>query len=1122
MRGLFFTGIAAAICCALLSFGSCSNLLEAKSNENNSKTETTDSTKGSVQIRLGSQARYIPAAEYDLTSVDEWTVELYEYIDGNSGYASSAAYSLSWSDSTSSAASVPSLERSDNGKTLTVSNIPAGTYKISIQGSYTIPSDTGDTKIIVTGASSGVKVAQGQNTPITILVGLAKEENGSGGLSLTLKNADDSKDFSMIESATATLAPRQSSGTTYSTSGDSLSSSDSGYVLSADTIKSGWYTLSIECEGYRFSLSDTEIEIADGIVTTGTIVVTVALAIDKTYYATNDSNASGNGLSILSPINLTSLLKSFDTSFPTESRINIYVDGAPEINLYALSLAEEAMATETNNDKIVTIYNASSSTALKIYVNSSAATESSTQTYTALSNISAAITVTADKDADGNEYNTLAAGTITVDTDTSYTVTLKDGAALSIASGDNLTGILGICAVQEDEGGNITDNFVAYLTSPFITSAVDITSNIALYDKDGNEAKYRLITTPADSGYEYTVTDSFSVALSTVSAYSEIETSGKITYTVSSEAELNLLASLCNDSNESAPFDGITVVLESDLALSNDETNPFTPIGTYLHTFAGTFDGQSHRISNLYVSSSDNAGLFAVLNGGAIRNLIVEGTVFSTEGSSATKYGTGGIAGYALDTAVIENCVTNVTIKGDDRANVGGICGIAAGGAVIRNCVNVGNITSSVEYTGGIAGKAEVSGSNTPAIYNCANFGEIRGTSNVGGIAGSTPGDVAVCFNEGRVYGKTSGSAAAIANVSGTDADYYAGCYYYSHSYSDYSSYSYSVYASQGFVRGSTTTDSAIGIVTSSLDSIASLLTTAAESSSYSENCSSWDKTLSNETYSGNSYSWPVCVDCGDGFAEYDLTASGNVALKIYSREELDSAASALSSGESLELVISQTLNITEDFTSIPAGATVTINRNSGFNGLMLNVTDNKHVGATSISDAANRGTLVLDGGSVASDEPLAGSTGGLYCNVVFKNAYGNYRGGAAKGGESNNLRFYNCTFENCYSKSDGGAVCILGDSSYSDPQGIVNCTFINCTAGEYGGAIYCYAANANRSVYITNCTFTECTAASSGNNIYATGSVAGTGYACSLYYSETEEVATAAESGTNSSPVTK
>lgn len=1122
MRGLFFTGIAAA-CCALLSFGGCSNLLETKSNETNSKTETTDSTKGSVQIMLGSQARYIPAAEYDLTSVDEWTVELYEQSKESGSYASSAAYTLSLSDGSSSAASVPFLERSDNGKSLAVTNIPAGTYRITIQGSYTLKSDTGDTKIIVTGTASGVEIAQGKNTAVTIFVGLKKEENGSGGLSLTLTNADASNYFSELVSATATLTSRSSSGTTYSTSDKSLSlSTDNGYVLSADTIKSGWYTLSIEHEGYRVSLSDTEIEIADGIVTTGTIEIMVTRDLYKAYYATNDTSASGNGLSSVSRINLTNLLKNFGASFRRKA-VSIYVDGDPEISLYALSLVEEKMAAKGNGDKIVMIYNASSSPALNIYLSSSEPTESGTQTYTAVSDISGAITVTADKDADGNEYKTLAAGYITVESSSSYTVTLKDGAALSIASGvsGNLTGTLGICAIKEDENGNITDNFGAYITAPFITStsAIDISNNIALYDKDGNEAKYRLITTQAASGYEYMVTDRYSVALSTVSAYSDIETSGKITYTVSSEAELNLLASLCNTSNESAPFDGVTIVLESDLALSNDETNPFTPIGTYLNTFAGTFDGQSHKISNLYISSSDNAGLFAVLNGGAIRNLTVEGTVFSSEGSSATKYGTGGIVGYALDTAIIENCVANVTIKGDDRANVGGICGLAAGGAVIRNCVNVGNITSSVGYTGGIAGKAEVSGSKTPAIYNCANFGEIRGTGNVGGIAGSTPGDVAVCFNEGRVYGNTRGSVAAIANASGTEANYYTGCYYYSHSYSSYSSYSYSFYASQGFVSGAST-DSATGIDTSSLSSLASLLTTAAQSSSYSENCNSWDKTLSNETYSGNSYSWPVCVDCGNGFTEYDLTASGKVALKIYSRTELDRASSALSSGESFDLVISQTLNIENNFTSIPAGATVTINRNSGFNGLMLNVTDNVSVGATSVSDAAGRGTLVLDGGSIASDDPLAGSHGGLYCNVVFKNANCNYRGGAVKGGESNNLRFYNCTFENCYSKSYGGAVCILGDSSHSDPQGIVNCTFTNCTAGRYGGAIYCEAANANRSVYITNCTFTGCTATTSGNNIYATG--AATDWACSLYYSDTETAATTAERGTSSSPVTK
>ena len=328
-------------------------------------------------------------------------------------------------------------------------------------------------------------------------------------------------------------------------------------------------------------------------------------------------------------------------------------------------------------------------------------------------------------------------------------------------------------------------------------------------------------------------------SLSSVSSYKDL-TTGTI-YSISTEDELNLLASLCNSGSTYAPFDNMTVILENDIELTCSQDKPFTPIGTSLYTFAGTFDGQGHKIKNLYIDSSDQVGLFAALNGGTVKNLTVEGTVYGSSSGGAVKYGVGGIVGYALDTAVIENCVSNVNVSTASITNAGGICGYATMSAIIRNCINLGNVTSSVNYAGGIVGMAATERNETPAIYNCANFGVINGTDYVGGIAGSAEGDVAICYDVGKVSSSTGGTnVAALANVSGTAEGYYKDGFYLSSA------------AAFGFIGTSVTAQT-----DKDGESLRSELTNAINnSSSYRDYCEPWNK-----TYSYNSKDYPVCVE---------------------------------------------------------------------------------------------------------------------------------------------------------------------------------------------------------------------------------------------------------------------
>lgn len=103
--------------------------------------------------------------------------------------------------------------------------------------------------------------------------------------------------------------------------------------------------------------------------------------------------------------------------------------------------------------------------------------------------------------------------------------------------------------------------------------------------------------------------------------YSDVSaeaTAGQKTFSISTESELNKIAEWT--SGYSNNFDGITLVLEKDIALSCNKDNSFTPIGIN-SSFEGTFDGNGHKISNLYVDRAGRAGLFASVYGASIKNL---------------------------------------------------------------------------------------------------------------------------------------------------------------------------------------------------------------------------------------------------------------------------------------------------------------------------------------------------------------------------------------------------------------------------------------------------------------------------------------------------------------------
>ena len=328
--------------------------------------------------------------------------------------------------------------------------------------------------------------------------------------------------------------------------------------------------------------------------------------------------------------------------------------------------------------------------------------------------------------------------------------------------------------------------------------------------------------------------------ISSYENYSDVSdeaAAGQKTFSISTESELNKIAEWT--SGYSNNFDGITLVLEKDIALScnkDDRTTHFTPIGIN-SSFKGTFDGKGHKISNLYVDRAGRAGLFASIFGASIKNLTVEGTVVGSSYSGPDLTGVGGIVGFSASQIVIENCVSNVNVSSSCE-NTGGICGYVNDvDSVIRNCVNIGDIESSLDKAGGISG-------NPGTVYNCANFGAVSGKSNVAGIAGNTEKDVSLCYNAGVISASDgASSAAAIANVAGTDTGFYHYCYFKEGTADA---------AFKGVSTGS-------GIIEFSYPKQINLdleLSNRIGTSAYKDYCTPWDKTY---TFDGVVY--PVCVE---------------------------------------------------------------------------------------------------------------------------------------------------------------------------------------------------------------------------------------------------------------------
>ena len=224
--------------------------------------------------------------------------------------------------------------------------------------------------------------------------------------------------------------------------------------------------------------------------------------------------------------------------------------------------------------------------------------------------------------------------------------------------------------------------------------------------------------------------------------------------------------------NKGTSYSGETVYLLSDI----DITSEFTPIGNYIYTFQGTFEGNGHVIRNLKVTQSlKQVGLIGFSNNGTtVRNIIIDsGSAITSTHTGDSTY-VGGIVGYCLAAdfpCKIENSISlaSLSYSGVDVKRTvyyGGIYGCCFGNkndCVVRNSVNYGTITISGEISeamvGGIIGRCAGMFPYSCTIENSLNYGKLSVSStsvkniNVGGISGNdgSRGRILNCVNAGEL-----------------------------------------------------------------------------------------------------------------------------------------------------------------------------------------------------------------------------------------------------------------------------------------------------------------------------------------------------------------------------------
>ncbi len=307
-----------------------------------------------------------------------------------------------------------------------------------------------------------------------------------------------------------------------------------------------------------------------------------------------------------------------------------------------------------------------------------------------------------------------------------------------------------------------------------------------------------------------TYNDRTSYAPADVTVFAGGKGTEKEPYLVKTETQLRYIAEAMN---EDVDWENIWFALDSDITLTDGD---WLPIGHAIqaeingqkenfsvYPFRGNFDGRGHTITGLTIGSTEKpadiylAGLFGLVAGDHdtnltpadderlvnIRNIRLKD--MSVNVSSRYEANVGGIAAWAQNGFVIDNCSVEGTINAKTResfARVGGLVGSTLRGT-ITDCYTDTEITAATEtssvYAGGLAGMT-----NRSIQLNCFTLGnltvnaESNNKASAGGLTGMSGGTNINCYTYGNVESliTTVDVGGINGRIAGIAVDYE--CYY--------------------------------------------------------------------------------------------------------------------------------------------------------------------------------------------------------------------------------------------------------------------------------------------------------------------------------------------------------
>lgn len=218
-------------------------------------------------------------------------------------------------------------------------------------------------------------------------------------------------------------------------------------------------------------------------------------------------------------------------------------------------------------------------------------------------------------------------------------------------------------------------------------------------------------------------------------------------YVISSAAQLMAFSEMVASGND---FAGKTVYLRNDIDVSQ---HVWSPVGTLLNPFSGTFDGDGYCITIGNIQVGEAGGLFGYLKSAVVRNISV-----SITGELSGIKTVGAVAAFVDESSVIDFCSHVSSMRVRDIFVLGGIVGESDGKIFsCRNLGNVQNLNSEANVCGGIVGIS------SGEVLNSANEAIVCGTAVCGGVVGCDKEDgksfiISRCNNIGKVFARSSGT----------------------------------------------------------------------------------------------------------------------------------------------------------------------------------------------------------------------------------------------------------------------------------------------------------------------------------------------------------------------------